>query len=530
MAFRARLGPSVCLVAGLLCGCTTLRQALNPGFEKSTVAAKVEERMGVGFGPSPCPPWQLILPNGACLEDGLEEEEAVLIALWNNAAFQELLLDLGVARGDLITAGLLPNPTFLYYFNVPFKPYRWLVDFPLESLWLRPIRIKAARREAERVQERLTQAALDLIRDVRQAYADVLVAQGRYRVAEQAVTIRSQIARFAQASFKEENATAQEVATAAIAADQARQDAVRAKYDVALAEERLRNLLAIGAYREPLQLDATPPPLRADLDAEALTAQAVATRPDILATNRNVAAAAQRVRLSRLVWINVLGIIDATTGNLTDHELAQAFALPCRFSTGTRATSPAPGRNSSAPSAISKPFAIRSFSTSIRRISATRRRVPSWKSSRRRSSPKASVPSSAPRKPIGKAPHRILFVLQATDQVITARLNLAVLHGDLAAPGPNWSGVSAAISTRPLSNLKPRRLRPAGASRSTARQGIYSMTYRHGVLTGIVLTIVVLATAAGTYWLALSKPAVAAKAPGRLHPRKSPRRSRKIRS
>lgn len=39
------------------------------------------------------------------------------------------------------------------------------------------------------------------------------------------------------------------------------------------------------------------------------------------------------------------------------------------------------------------------------------------------------------------------------------------------------------------------------------------MTYQKGVVTGIVLTVVVLATASGVYWLALSKPAAAAKAP-----------------
>src|SRR6185437_9872357 len=132
---------------------------------------------------------------------------------------------LGVARGDLITAGLLPNPTVLYYFSAPFKPYRYLIDFPMESLWLRPIRLKSARREAERVTERLTQAGLDLIRDVRQAYADVLVAQGRLRVAEQGIAIRGEIARIAQAQFKAEAVSAQEAATAQIGAYQAQQAA-----------------------------------------------------------------------------------------------------------------------------------------------------------------------------------------------------------------------------------------------------------------------------------------------------------------
>lgn len=314
------------LCASLLAGCTTLRQTLNPGFELSTVSTKVNERMPYAFGTS-CQPGQLVLPNGASLEHTIEEDEAVLIALWNNALFQELLRDLGIARGDLIQAGLLPNPEVLYYSDAPFKPYRYLVDFPLESLWLRPIRIKAAKREAERVQERLTQTALDLIRDVRQSYADILIAQGRLRVAELAVKIRSEIARLAEARLKEGDVSEQEAAAARIAASIAEQEAVRTKYDVSLAEERFRNLLAIGADRRPLRLDGTPPPIRADLDAEQLSSDALATRPDILAADRNVAAAEQRVRLAKLVWFRFVGIADATTGNLTDHELGPGLRV-----------------------------------------------------------------------------------------------------------------------------------------------------------------------------------------------------------
>lgn len=59
----------------------------------------------------------ITLPPGASLDDGLTEDEAVSIALWNNAAFQELLVDLGLVRGDLIQAGLLPNPELVYFFR-----------------------------------------------------------------------------------------------------------------------------------------------------------------------------------------------------------------------------------------------------------------------------------------------------------------------------------------------------------------------------------------------------------------------------
>ncbi len=427
---RRHAGLALCVAAGFLSGCTTIRQALHPGFEKSTVSAQVQERMAVSFGSPPCT-GQVILPNGASLDDGLEEEEAVLIALWNNAAFQELLLDLGVARGDLITAGLLPNPSFLYYFNAPFKPYRWLVDFPLESLWLRPIRIKSARREAQRVQQRLTQAALDLIRDVRQGYADVLIAQGRYRVALQAVGIRAEIHRFAQASFQDGNASVQEVATAQISADQSRQDAVRMKYDVSLAEERLRNLLAIGAYREPLQLDDTPPPLRDDLDAEALTADAVATRPDILATSRNIAAAAQRLRLARLVWINVLGIADATGGNLTGHEFGPAVRVTLPFfnwNQGNVGRAQAELERAERNQLTVRNQIIFDVQQAHYRYTQARAELEILDTKVRPESERAIRRAEEAYRE-GNTPY--VVVLQTTQQLIDARMRLAVLHGEL---------------------------------------------------------------------------------------------------
>jgi outer membrane protein, heavy metal efflux system len=121
---------------------------------------------------------RLTMPPGASLDDGLTEDEAVAIALWNNAAFQELLVDLGIARSDLIQAGLLPNPEFVYFWPAPDKPLKYAFELPIEAIWLRPVRVKAAAREADRTAERLAQAGLDLMRDTRQAFADVARASG----------------------------------------------------------------------------------------------------------------------------------------------------------------------------------------------------------------------------------------------------------------------------------------------------------------------------------------------------------------
>ncbi len=115
--------------------------------DRALVSAKVEQRMGQPIGPGALPD-KIILPANLDAEHKLSEDQAVLIALWNNPAFQELLVDLQLTKADLIQAKLLPNPEVLYYFAAWEKPFRYLVDFPIESLWLRPIRIKAARRES----------------------------------------------------------------------------------------------------------------------------------------------------------------------------------------------------------------------------------------------------------------------------------------------------------------------------------------------------------------------------------------------
>ena len=286
--------------------------------DRDCVSSKVAARTGhslvseLGCG-------QVVFPNGASLSDGLSEEEAVLIALWNNAAFQEQLVDWKIAHGDLVQAGLLPNPELYFVFAAVDKPYKYAVDFPIEALWLRPIRIAAAERESARVCERLTQLGLDLIRDTRQAYADLQLARGRLRVADQAEELRQRITSFAQKRLDGGDASPQELATAKIDSLQAKQDVARIRQDVALAEERLRNLLGLSDDRTQLTPTDPAPPVRGDFDADVLSAEAVSSRPDLLAVAQAADAAHERLRLAELGWFRFFGIADATNGFRTGH-------------------------------------------------------------------------------------------------------------------------------------------------------------------------------------------------------------------
>jgi cobalt-zinc-cadmium efflux system outer membrane protein len=300
-----------------ICNCTPQDQ----------VASQIEQSTGYDLGPGNCC-GELVLPNGANLDDGLAEDEAVLIALWNNAAFRALLVDLDLAHADLVAAGLLPNPEFVYYWPVSDKPFKYLLDFPLESLWLRPIRVASAAREQDRTASRLAQAGLDLIRDVRLAYANVLLAQGRLQVAEEAVKLREKIARLAQARLDAGDAGPQEVAAVTIDALVAQQDVARIRLDVTLAEDQLRNLLAIGRLeRKPLELESPRTPVQIELELESLTTDALETRPDMAAAAEATDAAAARVKLARVGWFRLLGILDATSGRTTGHDFGPALRM-----------------------------------------------------------------------------------------------------------------------------------------------------------------------------------------------------------
>lgn len=322
----ARPAAFIVIVSALLCALTTGCSSVPWGCDRDCLAEDLAVRTEHSIGPATCV-GELLLPNGAVIDDGLLEDEAVLIALWNNAAFQELLTEIGIAQGDLVQAGLLPNPEVVYFFPVTDKPYKYLVDFPIEALWLRPIRIAAAEAESYRVCQRLSQAGLDLIRDVRQAYADVLLAEGRLRVGQEAIELRQKIANLAQVRLEAGDISAQELATARIDVLAAEQDVVRLSHDVALAQERLLNLLGLGLERPPLKLESPPTPSTENLNADILAGEAIETRPDARAAAENAAAAAERLRLAKTSWFRMMGILDATSGTRTGHEFGPGLRL-----------------------------------------------------------------------------------------------------------------------------------------------------------------------------------------------------------
>lgn len=249
-----------------------------------------------------------VIPEGVMIDDGLSEDEAVATALWNNAQLHADLAALGLARADLIDAGLISNP--LFQFVLPIGPYRQfesLLNFPLDFFWQRRRRVDAASIELDRVAKGLEQNALNLARDVRLAFIDAKLAEHRAILAQKAVDMREQIVRLTNVRLRVGDIGEIEATAARLDESMARELAERQRREAVIALNRLRLLMGMNDSM-PLQLieqqDETEINPAALASGEAATSiellsMALASRPDYRATELAIEVAAKRARWQR---------------------------------------------------------------------------------------------------------------------------------------------------------------------------------------------------------------------------------------
>jgi cobalt-zinc-cadmium efflux system outer membrane protein len=314
------------LIVLVLSGCASQSSKVSP-----QVSKKIEERTGHGLNPNQQPS-SFSIPSGVSLDDGLSEDEAVAIALWNNAAFQADLTALGFARADLIEAGQLRNPMLTLLLPWGPKQLEATANLPIEVFWQRPRRVAAAKVDLERVGESLVQTGLNLVRDTRVAYADMVLATDRGRIAAEMVRQRNEIAQIVQARMRDGDISELETSASRIDARQAEEQAARFASEAALARDKLRFLLGLPAGEASFNLTIVPPaspvvgnqyinvsvsgpPLsfqqqHAD-QIDGLIKQALASRPDLRAAELAIEAAGKRARWERSKIFSLTAILDA---------------------------------------------------------------------------------------------------------------------------------------------------------------------------------------------------------------------------
>ncbi len=320
----------VALLLALANGCASRSKQVS-----TQVSKQVEERTGHSLNPNPAAGFTL--PTGVSLIGGLSEDDAVAIALWNNAAFQSDLTALGFARADLIEAGQLRNPMLTLLFPWGPKQLEATANLPLEVFWQRPRRVAAATTEIERVGESLVQTGLNLVRDVKVAYTDLALASERIRIATISLQQRSEIAQIVQARLRDGDISEMETAASQLEARQAQELISRLQGDAVIAKERLRFLLGMSASDASFELVASMQtlPLAAgstrtvglnhqavsstnaasaqssNQEVNDLVKQALASRPDLRAAEIAIEAAGKRAKWERSRIFSLTAILDA---------------------------------------------------------------------------------------------------------------------------------------------------------------------------------------------------------------------------
>ncbi len=274
-----------------LVGCAT------PPDDRNKVSIGLEQRTGLALNEAK--PGETSIPPSVRFDDGLSEDEAVTLALWNNAAFLETLADLGLSRADLIQAGMLPNPTFSMLIPVGAKPLELTARYPLEVFWLRPKRVAAAKLDHEKTAQRLVQNGLDLIRDVKLAYTDLTLAEQRIKLLEETRKLAVQIEKLSQARLDAGEVSSLEISTAAIDTMQTEELLTRSRYDAKIARERLLHLIGIPATQWTMGIRQSPAPVRIAYELGLLETNALTARPDLRAAEMSLEAAGKRLGLAR---------------------------------------------------------------------------------------------------------------------------------------------------------------------------------------------------------------------------------------
>ncbi len=284
--------------------------AAHSPYDRSYVSKSIVERTNYELGKA-AEPGELNIPGGISLSDGLTQEEAVAIALWNNAQFQADLTALGFSRADLIEASLFTNPVFSIFFPVGPKLLEEKLNFPFDILWQRPRRISSAKLDAERISKNLVQNGLALIRDVQVVYADNLLSQEQTQLAKENMRLRAQMSEIAQARLRAGDISELEATAARVDSLIAEDSVERFATELNVLRNKLNVLLGFGTIDRTFEM--IPPPIVSSPVApmNELLEIAFAARPDLRAAEIAIEAAGKRVGWERSKIFNFIGIIDA---------------------------------------------------------------------------------------------------------------------------------------------------------------------------------------------------------------------------
>jgi outer membrane protein TolC len=180
------------------------------------------------------------------LTQPLDADAAVRIALANNRALRATLRELGVERGRLLTAGLLPNPVV----EAEITPERQTaiamrVEWDVAGLLLAPLRADAASADLEAARFDAAAAVIETGYEVRAAFYELQAAEESLAIAQRALDAQLTARDAARALAEAGNVRALDVRAREAAFEEERIDVAEHELAALVAREHVQRLLGL---------------------------------------------------------------------------------------------------------------------------------------------------------------------------------------------------------------------------------------------------------------------------------------------
>lgn len=290
--------PTVLPTALLLAACASA----DPAHDQRTVQTSLVERAAVTL------PESADLAVGASdddvlalLQQPLQQETAVRLALLHNHRVRALQQRLGIARADLVQAGLLRNPSLdldARFVEGGGTDLEFGLSQPVLELFLRPLRQNLAAHEFTAAKLRITDELVHLVFSVRRAFVEAQAAQQLVDLHRQALVAATAAHELTVELHAAGNVTDQALAVERVFESRVRLDLAAAELQARQAREPLQNLLGLWGTLTDWTIANTLPdePLQ-DVELAHVERRAVAASLDLAAHRAGLEALAQEAGL-----------------------------------------------------------------------------------------------------------------------------------------------------------------------------------------------------------------------------------------
>jgi cobalt-zinc-cadmium efflux system outer membrane protein len=241
----------------------------------------------------------------AILRHPLTATRAAQVALLNNRSLQATFEEIGLARAEVIEAGLLKNPTFEGSARFPDRPpsaanLEGSIAQEFLDLLLLPLRKRVAQAQLRQAQLRVADEVLKLVAETKVAFYEAQAAQqlaGRLKLIQEAAAAAIEIAQQQHAAG---NVSELALANQQAGYSQSRLELAGAEAEVREKRERLNRLMGLWGRDTDWKLgDELPPVPAGEIPTAGLETLAIEQRLDLAAAKAEVASVVQALGLTK---------------------------------------------------------------------------------------------------------------------------------------------------------------------------------------------------------------------------------------